>query len=300
MSGRMLLGLYVSGKGRAGGAGGDGGTGEAGALPSLWGARDCATMTLLARTGRHRQRYDDDHRRLVAGATSQAPWRLFTVLSSGSSLCMLSSLETFCTRRQSPHVARTDNCAEGSPLRMCIPYRVKQNVEDHTMHLVHRLEVLMISSPNRDDLVFPKGGWEDDETVHEAACREALEEAGVSGVIHVGKECLGVWEFRSKSRQSSCSLEGSCRGYMFALQVTEELDSWPEETCHKRRWLSVSEAKNLCRYPWMGEALENCVRLLNQVALHPSEPSRHVKPSEPQSLDSTRDARIAAPLEAFC
>ncbi|MQL84865.1 hypothetical protein Taro_017383 [Colocasia esculenta] len=34
-----VLGLYVFGKGRAGGAGGDGGTGEAGALPSLWGAR---------------------------------------------------------------------------------------------------------------------------------------------------------------------------------------------------------------------------------------------------------------------
>lgn len=88
----------------------------------------------------------------------------------------------------------------------------------------------MISSPNRDDLVFPKvtsfsllnywfnvckhnnnyqmiydllalaqivvifvylcfllyqGGWEDDETVEEAACREALEEAGVKGIIKV-------------------------------------------------------------------------------------------------------------------
>ncbi|MQL89562.1 hypothetical protein Taro_022152, partial [Colocasia esculenta] len=32
-------GLYVSGKGRAGGVGGDGGTGEAGALPYLWRAR---------------------------------------------------------------------------------------------------------------------------------------------------------------------------------------------------------------------------------------------------------------------
>ncbi|GJS49504.1 NUDIX hydrolase 12, mitochondrial [Tanacetum coccineum] len=43
----------------------------------------------------------------------------------------------------------------------------------------------MVSSPNRDDMVFPKGGWESDETVEEAACREALEEAGVRGVIKV-------------------------------------------------------------------------------------------------------------------
>lgn len=75
----------------------------------------------------------------------------------------------------------------------------------------------MVSSPNRDDLVFPKvptfahykskwkhfvsvilvnlfayllfyyqGGWEDDETAEEAACREALEEAGVRGMLKVG------------------------------------------------------------------------------------------------------------------
>lgn len=31
-----------------------------------------------------------------------------------------------------------------------------------------------------------QGGWEDDETVHEAACREALEEAGVKGILGVG------------------------------------------------------------------------------------------------------------------
>lgn len=30
-----------------------------------------------------------------------------------------------------------------------------------------------------------QGGWEDDEDVHEAACREALEEAGVRGNINV-------------------------------------------------------------------------------------------------------------------
>jgi hypothetical protein len=30
-----------------------------------------------------------------------------------------------------------------------------------------------------------QGGWEDDEDVHEAACREALEEAGVRGAINV-------------------------------------------------------------------------------------------------------------------
>jgi len=31
-----------------------------------------------------------------------------------------------------------------------------------------------------------QGGWEDDESIDEAACREAFEEAGVKGVISVG------------------------------------------------------------------------------------------------------------------
>lgn len=77
----------------------------------------------------------------------------------------------------------------------------------------------MISTPNRTDMVFPKvrrleidfirpfksifggivreplmnryadvscqGGWEDDEDVYEAASREAMEEAGVKGIIDV-------------------------------------------------------------------------------------------------------------------
>ncbi|XVE50005.1 hypothetical protein DITRI_Ditri01bG0127300 [Diplodiscus trichospermus] len=135
----------------------------------------------------------------------------------------------------------------------CIPYRLEKDVEERNRNVTTRITVLMISTPNRDDLVFPKGGWEDDETVHEAACREALEEAGVKGILD--EDPLGVWEFRSKSRQNSCSLEGGCRGYMFALEVTEELDSWAEETSYKRKWLSPEEAYKFCRYDWMRDAL---------------------------------------------
>lgn len=84
----------------------------------------------------------------------------------------------------------------------------------------------MVSSPDRDDLVFPKvlianitnlsgsilcvifvqflpshllqGGWEDDESIEEAACREALEEAGVRGVLNVGSLYL-LWILKSRN-----------------------------------------------------------------------------------------------------
>ena len=110
----------------------------------------------------------------------------------------------------------------------CVPYRLKpvdeddkngfyvKKKEDDMVDLIYRLEFLMISSPDRHDLVFPKvrnqsilfsslvsspwlcriivltkyfdnqGGWENDETMGQAACREALEEAGVRGILNVG------------------------------------------------------------------------------------------------------------------
>ncbi|XP_050382986.1 nudix hydrolase 13, mitochondrial [Argentina anserina] len=166
----------------------------------------------LARTGRHRQRYENNFR-LVSG---------------------------------------------------CIPYRVTEDDEDHSMrsntHIENKIQVLMVSSPDRDDQVFPKGGWEDDETVLEAACREAFEEAGVKGTLR--ETPLGVWEFRSKSRQNMCSLEGGCRGYMFALEVTEELDTWPEQQHRDRQWFNVKEAFKVCRYEWMRRALEQLLRVM--------------------------------------
>nr|CAD1820505.1 unnamed protein product [Ananas comosus var. bracteatus] len=104
------------------------------------------------------------------------------------------------------------------------------------------------------DLVFPKGGWEDDETVAEAACREALEEAGVKGII--SEAPLGDWIFRSKSSENSSSPQGACKGYIFALEVTEELEFWPEQANHGRQWVSMRDAYELSRYEWMREALD--------------------------------------------
>ncbi|ESQ32819.1 hypothetical protein EUTSA_v10004929mg [Eutrema salsugineum] len=144
----------------------------------------------------------------------------------------------------------------------CIPYRLMKDEEDSSVDFENRLQVLMVSSPNRHDLVFPKGGWEDDETVLEAASREAMEEAGVKGILR--EDPLGVWEFRSKSSsvEAECCLGGGCKGYMFALEVKEELETWPEQENRERRWLNVKEALELCRYEWMQSALEEFLRVM--------------------------------------
>jgi diphosphoinositol-polyphosphate diphosphatase len=49
----------------------------------------------------------------------------------------------------------------------------------------NELEVLVVSSQKSQRLMFPKWGWELDESLEEAASRESLEEAGVIGKVEV-------------------------------------------------------------------------------------------------------------------
>lgn len=78
----------------------------------------------------------------------------------------------------------------------CIPARLKQQQLPHGSTAAPELslssassaddvEVLMITSRGGAGMVFPKGGWEADESVEGAALRETVEEAGVRGVIEV-------------------------------------------------------------------------------------------------------------------
>ncbi|KAJ4720402.1 Nudix hydrolase 16, mitochondrial-like protein [Melia azedarach] len=157
---------------------------------------------LVARTGRHQQRYENGCR-LVAG---------------------------------------------------CIPFRYRDSEEIRNDDSAKILEVLMINSTSGPGLLFPKGGWENDETVEEAAVREAIEEAGVRGEL---MDLLGHYQFKSKTHQDEFSPEGLCKAAMFALFVNEELESWPEQSTRQRSWLTIPDAVESCRHPWMREALED-------------------------------------------
>ncbi|XP_047945104.1 nudix hydrolase 16, mitochondrial-like isoform X2 [Salvia hispanica] len=134
----------------------------------------------------------------------------------------------------------------------CIPFKFR-NSEDGDNSPEKVVEVLMINSTSGPGLLFPKGGWENDETSEEAAEREAMEEAGVRGdLVHY----LGCYPFKSKTLQDACSPQGLCRAAMYALHVKEELEFWPEKSHRERRWLSIPEATGCCRHVWMREALE--------------------------------------------
>ncbi|ONI09399.1 hypothetical protein PRUPE_5G235900 [Prunus persica] len=152
-------------------------------------------VSLVSRTGRHMQRYDEGYRQVVG----------------------------------------------------CIPYRFRKTEQSSSLE---ELEVLVISSQKGQGMLFPKGGWEIDESIEEAAKRETLEEAGVVG--HLGSR-LGMWRYKSKSHGLIHE------GYMFPLLVQQQLDFWPEQSARKRQWMSVAEAREACQNWWMREALEKLV-----------------------------------------
>ncbi|CAI8605446.1 unnamed protein product [Vicia faba] len=117
----------------------------------------------------------------------------------------------------------------------CIPYKYKQNIDGS---MSNELE----------------GGWELDESLEEAACRESLEEAGVIGIV---EHELGEWSFISK--RYGIYYEG----HMFPLLVKEQLDIWAEKNLRTRLWMNVVEARDACQHWWMKEALDILVHRLN-------------------------------------
>lgn len=103
--------------------------------------------------------------------------------------------------------------------------------------------VLLIQSTKRKAWVLPKGGWEKDEDVTEAAVREAWEEAGI--VIQIESNLGHVREGRkAKDKDKATGKEKERAYYQFfeAIVVTEE-DEWPEKAKRMRAWFTFAEAK---------------------------------------------------------
>lgn len=152
--------------------------------------------------------------------------------------------------RQGRELQRYSASTGGRIVVGCIPYRVCGDGE---------VEVLVISSQKKGagaGLMFPKGGWELDESMDEAAQREALEEAGVRGETGA---TLGRWCYRSRR------YDATYEGFMFPLRVTDELERWPEMAARRRAWVTTQQAMELCPHWWMREALERFADRLDSV-----------------------------------
>lgn len=155
----------------------------------------------------------------------------------------------------------------------CIPWRYKKSGKSSG---VGDIEFLLISSQKSPKWMFPKGGWELDESMEEAAIRETMEEAGVLGEVGVQ---LGMWRF--KSRSQDCFHEG----FMFAFEVKEELDVWPEKDIRQRVWLPANEAREKCAHQWMKDALDIFLCQFTELQSMEQEQQQHQQLSPPSLFD---------------
>jgi hypothetical protein len=100
-----------------------------------------------------------------------------------------------------------------------------------------RVEVLLITSRDTRRWVVPRGNPIRGCSPAEAAAREAFEEAGIRGVVSM--EPLGSYRYE-KRRPLGRSVPAEVQ--IFAMDVTEEFEEWPEMRERERRWFGPKEA----------------------------------------------------------
>jgi diphosphoinositol-polyphosphate diphosphatase len=107
-------------------------------------------------------------------------------------------------------------------------------------------EVLMISSSKAPEkYIIPKGGWEQDETLEEAAARETLEEAGVQVCL---SRSLGWFDCPKDGEKSN---QKGTRLCIFEAKCVKEHDDWAERGERRRVWVGLEDAIAKCRHEYL-------------------------------------------------
>lgn len=99
------------------------------------------------------------------------------------------------------------------------------------------LEILLITSRETRRWVTPKGGRMKNRTDPEAAAQEALEEAGVEGIVD--ERPVGQFRYLKKLKRRAARW---LLVEVYGLRVTAEHDDWKERAERERAWLPREEA----------------------------------------------------------
>ena len=114
------------------------------------------------------------------------------------------------------------------------------------------LEVLLITSLNSKRWILPKGWLMQGMSLAESAAREAFEEAGVAG--RIASKPAGSYHYLKEKKDGGgvpCSVD------VFALEVTGQLDDWPEKGAREISWLSPQDAAAKVSEPGLRELLRD-------------------------------------------
>lgn len=112
------------------------------------------------------------------------------------------------------------------------------------------VEILLVTSLGTKRWIIPKGWPIKDHAPHEAAAREAVEEAGVEG--EVARDAIGTYRYE-KRRKSGAVLP--CIVDVFPLRVTGQRKHWHEQGRRKLTWLSPEKAAGMVSDTDLGEII---------------------------------------------
>lgn len=109
-----------------------------------------------------------------------------------------------------------------------IPYRLEKG----------NLQILLISSSTGSHYILPKGIKEQGLNLRESAKKEALEEAGIDGIVD--KKPIGDYQFEKWG--------ANCQVTMYTMLVTSMLGKYKwKETYRERHWVSPKKAKKMLK-----------------------------------------------------
>ncbi|MFH1196262.1 MAG: NUDIX hydrolase [bacterium] len=93
------------------------------------------------------------------------------------------------------------------------------------------VQIMLVTSRKASRWVIPKGIIEKDLSPYLSAAKEAFEEAGILGLTDNNE--LGEYQYSK--------WEGTCKVKVYSMEVTEELERWPEDF-RSREWFDIDEA----------------------------------------------------------
>ncbi|MFK7763240.1 MAG: NUDIX hydrolase [Roseobacter sp.] len=115
-----------------------------------------------------------------------------------------------------------------------------------------KLQVLLITSRNTKRWIVPKGWPMDRRTPADCAAIEAWEEAGVRGVSD--GRCIGVFSY---NKETTAQGELPCLAMVFALEVAEQEDDYPECEERERVWVSRKKAAKMVGEPELSRIIRD-------------------------------------------
>jgi 8-oxo-dGTP pyrophosphatase MutT (NUDIX family) len=131
-----------------------------------------------------------------------------------------------------------------------LPYRRPANLE---------LEVLLITSRETRRWIIPKGWRVQKLPPHRSAAHEAMEEAGLVG--RIGKSSIGSYGYQKRLSTGSVI---PCRVMVFALKVSKQLASWPEQDQRRTKWFKPETAAKAVEEPELRAIIKNLDLLLKK------------------------------------